>query len=382
MKYFLVVGEASGDLHASHLMRELLKTDPRAEFMFFGGDKMAEVTGTQPIIHYRKMAFMGFWTVLKNAKTIGDNWKKCQNSMVNFSPHVVILVDYPSFNLRIAQYVKRQLPDTKVYYYISPKIWAWKTYRIHSIKKYVDEMFTILPFETAFYQQYGYPVNYVGNPTVDSVSDSRHREINRQTFQRKYGLSDKPIIALLPGSRKQEILSCLPKMITACLYLEDMQMIVTVAPGIDRSFYATLLRDTNNVALVEDDTYSVVAQSEIAIVNSGTASLETCLIGTPQIVVYHVWGGRFTLWIKDMLLKVKYISLVNLIADRMVVKELIGYNFTPQTLRMEMEKLRNDDDSLRLMLSGYQDVQSKLGDKGCAQYTAQLMYEKLSCSLK
>lgn len=380
MKYFFVVGEASGDLHASNLIAALDKVDADAKFMFLGGDKMCNAAGTEPIVHYRQMAFMGFWSVLKNAQTIWRNWQTCRQSIEHFAPDVVVLVDYPSFNLRVARYVKKHCPNTKVYYYISPKIWAWKTYRIKAIKRYVDKMFTIFPFETPFYQQYGYTVHYVGNPTVDSVANSLSEKSNNcnDDFRHRYALSDKPIIALLPGSRKQEIVACLPKMLSACRTYSDYQIVVAVAPSMEENFYRSLVPETP-MTLIADDTYRIVAQAEVAIVNSGTASLETCLIGTPQVVVYHVGGGRMTLWLKDIFIKVKYISLVNLIANRLVVRELIGYLFTAQSLSLEVNKLLYDTDYRESMLTAYADVQDKLGKEGCAKEAAKQIYHALLC---
>jgi lipid-A-disaccharide synthase len=274
MRYFIIAGEASGDLHASNLMRELKKQDSNAEFCFLGGDFMQLQGGTM-IIHYREMAFMGFVAVVQNARKIFKNMTDCKQAILDFKPDIVILVDYPSFNLRIAQFVKEKL-NTRVYYYISPKIWAWKENRIHKIKRYIDRMFTIFPFETEFYARHQFAVEYVGNPTVDSVFQRPNQQQTFEEFCSNNTLPAKPIIALLAGSRKQEISNCLPRMLKAATQFENYQTLVSAAPGIEPDFY---LQYIDKKQLIFGQTYELVAHAKAAIVNSGTATLETALIG-------------------------------------------------------------------------------------------------------
>ncbi len=376
MKYFIIAGEASGDLHASNLMRELKLADSEAQFQFLGGDKMAKEATIEPLIHYRKMSFMGFVAVIQNLKTVLQNMKKCKQAILDFRPNVVILVDYPSFNLRIAQFVKKQLPISKVYYYISPKIWAWKEYRIKSIKKYIDEMFTIFPFETDFYKKHQYNVHYVGNPTVDFLRYYPHLSKNLTQFCSENHISEKPIIALLPGSRKQEVIHCLPIMISACEKFTTHQIVIGKASAIEMELYKNIIAD-RKVKILENKTIELLINSEVAVVNSGTASLETAVLKTPQVVVYYVGGGKFTLWLKDILLKIKYISLVNLIANKMVVKELIGYHFTKENLEKQINQLLFNTQYRNKMLNNYSKILDKLGTTPTAQNTAQLIVKKL-----
>lgn len=367
MRYFIIAGEASGDLHASNLMRELLRMDSTAEFCFLGGDLMQAQGGTM-IKHYRQMAFMGFVAVLKNARTVLKNMSDCKQALVGFKPDVLILVDYPSFNLRMARFAKEKL-NIPVYYYISPKIWAWKEFRIKQIKRYVDKMFTIFPFETAFYAKHQYSVEYVGNPIVDSVFTRPNQQQTFEEFCIQNNLTYKPIIALLAGSRKQEIAACLPRMINACLRFTDYQIIIAGAPGINPDFYHSIL-NRNNVPIIFGKTYDLLQQSKVAIVNSGTATLETALIGIPQVVVYHVAMGRLAYWLKTVVIKVKYISLVNLVAEKEVVKELIAHQFTAGNVSLEIEKLLHDEEYRIKMLNEYAELKMSLGEIGAAERTA------------
>jgi len=368
MRYFIIAGEASGDLHASNLMQELKKQDSNAEFCFLGGDLMT-AQGGQQIKHYRQMAFMGFVAVLLNAKTILKNMDDCKSAISAFKPDVVILVDYPSFNLRIAKFVKENF-KTPVYYYISPKIWAWKEYRIKEIKKYIDKMFTIFPFETEFYANHNYKVDYIGNPTVDSISNRPNQEQSFQEFCKKNDLSDKPIIALLAGSRKQEISACLARMMEAAENFSEYQVVISGAPGIDKEYYQTTLKNSK-VRLVFDQTYDLLQHSDAAIVNSGTATLEAALIGTPQVVVYYQSLGRLAYLMKNLVIKVKYISLVNLIAEKEVVKELIAHLFTVKNMTAELEKILKDDSYRKKMIAEYGKIKNILGEKGAATKAAE-----------
>ena len=285
MKYYLIVGEASGDLHASHLMQALERQDPEADFRFFGGEKMQAVGGTL-VRHYRELAYMGFIPVLLHLPTILRNMRQCKDDIRGWKPDVVILVDYPGFNLKIAKYVHAEL-NIPVYYYISPKIWAWKEYRIKNIKRDVDELFSILPFEVAFFEgKHRYPIHYVGNPTADEVRSFREGyDESPEAFRRRYGLSDKPIIALLAGSRQQEIKDNLPAMIEAATSFPDYQLVLAGAPSIDDGYYRKFI-EGQPVTLVHNDTYALLAQSAAALVTSGTATLETALFDVPQVVCY------------------------------------------------------------------------------------------------
>jgi lipid-A-disaccharide synthase len=367
MKYFIIAGEASGDLHASNLMRELRKADSDAEFCFLGGDLMQAQGGTL-VKHYRQMAFMGFIAVLKNARTVLNNISDCKKAILAFQPDVVILIDYPSFNLRIARFVKETL-NTQVYYYISPKIWAWKEYRIKEIRLYVDKMYTILPFETAFYARHDYAVEYVGNPSIDSVYLRPNQQQTFAEFCALNKLANKPVIALLAGSRKQEISACLPRMIEAASRFSDFQIVVAGAPGIDADYYDAFLQK-GNMRIVFGQTYELLQQARAAVVNSGTATLETALVGTPQVVVYHQALGRLAYWVKDIVIKVKYISLVNLIAGKEVVKELIAHLFTTRNIVDELDHLLFDENYRQTMLDEYAGIRKSLGETGTAQRAA------------
>lgn len=374
MKYFIIAGEASGDLHASAFMRELKKVDSCAEFCFLGGDLMQSQGGTL-VKHYRDMAFMGFVAVLKNARTVLKNLSDCKQAILDFKPDVLILVDYPGFNLRMARFAKEAL-NIPVYYYISPKIWAWKEYRIKEIKRYVDKMFTIFPFETAFYARHNYPVEYVGNPTIDSICLRPNQQQTFEEFISRNKLSKKPVIAILAGSRKQEILACLPRMLEAALRFPDYQVVIAGAPGIEPGFYKSILKGSD-VQIVLGQTYELLQQARAAVVNSGTATLETALIGTPQVVVYHVIFGRLAYVVKDLLIKVKYISLVNIVAEKEVVKELIAHLFTVENVAAELERLLNNESYRAAMLQDYANIKNALGEPGAAERSAKLMYESL-----
>ena len=363
LRYFLIAGEASGDLHASNLMRELKKMDPDAEFCFLGGDFMTAQGGTQ-VRHYRDMAFMGFLAVLKNLRKVLSNLSDCKKAISDFRPDVVILVDYPSFNLRIAKYVKKQL-QIPVYYYISPKIWAWKEFRIKAIKKYVDRMFTILPFETKFYKKHDYEVSYVGNPSVDSVANRPNSQQTFEDFRNLNHLPDLPIIALLPGSRKQEIAACLPEMVEAACQFSGYQAVVSGAPGIEPDFYKPFTTG-KEINVVFNQTYELLSHAVAAVVNSGTATLETALIGTPQVVVYKVAFGRLAMLLKPLIIKTKFVSLVNIISGEEVVKELLAHHFTADNVKLELELLLHNPAYRSQMLNDYSEIQKKLGPPGAA----------------
>lgn len=370
MKYYLIVGEASGDLHASHLMAALKAEDREAEFRFFGGDLMAAVGGTL-VKHYKELAYMGFIPVLLHLRTIFANMKRCKEDIVAWQPDVVILVDYPGFNLNIAKFLraKTRIP---VYYYISPKIWAWKEYRIKNIKRDVDELFSILPFEVEFFEgKHHYPIHYVGNPTVDEVTafKAEHPE-TPEHFISDNGLEAKPIIALLAGSRKQEIKDNLPDMLRAASAFPDYQLVLAGAPSISPDYYRQYTGNVN-VKILFGQTYRLLQQAEAALVTSGTATLETALFRVPQAVCYHTPIGKVISFLRRHILTVKYISLVNLIADREVVKELVADTMTVEQARAELERILYDKDYRRQMLDGYEYMASRLGDAGAPKHAAQ-----------
>ena len=375
MKYYLIVGDASGDLHASHLKAALKEEDPRAEFRFFGGDMMAAVGGTM-VKHYKELAYMGFIPVLLHLRTIFANMKRCKEDIVAWSPDVVILVDYPGFNLDIAKFVhaKTKIP---VYYYISPKIWAWKEYRIKNIRRDVDELFSILPFEVEFFEGHHYPIHYVGNPTVDEVT--AFKAANPETFADFISdneLADKPIIALLAGSRKQEIKDNLPDMIRAASAFSDYQLVLAAAPGISPEYYAEFVKGTN-LQVIFGRTYRLLQQADVALVTSGTATLETALFRVPQVVCYHTPVGKLVSFLRKHILKVKFISLVNLIAGREVVRELVADTMTVENMRNELKRLLFQEDYRRKMLDGYEEMARLLGPAGAPRHAAREMVKLL-----
>lgn len=373
MKYYLIVGEASGDLHASNLMHALKQEDPEAEFRFFGGDMMAAVGGTR-VKHYKELAYMGFIPVLLHLRTIFRNMKECKQDIVCWMPDVVILVDYPGFNLKIAEYLKKhtQIP---VYYYISPKIWAWKEYRIKNIKRDVDELFSILPFEIDFFAGHRYPVHYVGNPCVDAVDSYRkeHSEEFKQ-FIADNGLSEKPVIALLAGSRKQEIKDNLSIMLEAAApFTKDYQLVLAGAPGMDPVYYNNYIGKDIPVKIIFGQTYRLLQQSAAALVTSGTATLETALFRVPQVVCYYTPVGKFIAFLRRHILKVKFISLVNLVADREVVRELVADTMTMQNVRSELDAILYNKVYRNRMLQEYERIIQILGPAGASGKAARQM---------
>ena len=375
MKYFLIVGEASGDLHASNLMAALKEKDPEADFRFFGGDLMQAVGGTL-VKHYREMAFMGFIPVLLNLRTILNNMKTCQEDIRQYRPDVVILIDYPGFNLKIAKFVKTVL-HLPVYYYISPKIWAWKQYRIKDFRRYVDRMFCILPFETEFFRKLDYSVDYVGNPSVDSVAQYKEKQASRpDTFMADEGLPDKPILALLAGSRRQEIKDNLPTMLEVAAAYPDYQPVIAGAPGLEPEYYKQYIGN-HPAKIVFGKTYDLLQNSRAALVTSGTATLETSLFRVPQVVCYYVVAGPLASFIFRNFFHIKYISLVNLIAGREVVQELFGARFSYQQIHDELGKILHDTAFRQQMLDGYDEIIQMLGKPGASQRTAELIYLSL-----
>lgn len=379
MKYYLIVGEASGDLHASHLMSCLKEKDPQAEFRFFGGPLMAAVGGTC-VKNYKELAYMGFGPVLLHLRTILSNMRKCKRDIISWCPDVLILVDYPSFNLNIAKYIHSS-SDIPVFYYISPKIWAWKEYRIKQIKRDIDELFCILPFETDYYlNKHSLKVSYVGSPTLDEVQSFLldYKETSEQFCQRN-GLSSKPIISLLAGSRKQEIKDNLPSMLSAAESFQDFQVVVAGAPGIEPDFYEKYLVHTG-ATVVFNQTYPLLAHTHAALVTSGTATLETALFNVPQAVCYYTPLSRVIGWLKKMVLSVRFVSLVNLITDTEVVKELVADKMTLQNIAAELGRLVKDTAYRQKMQDGYDRMRSILGETGASERAAQWMIGKLNAS--
>lgn len=377
MKYYLIVGEASGDLHASRLMRSLKKYDELAEFRFFGGDLMAAEGGTR-VKHYKELAYMGFVPVLLHLGTIFSNMKRCKEDIVAWKPDVVILVDYPGFNLNIAKFLKKNtlIP---VYYYISPKIWAWKEWRIKSIKRDVSEMFSILPFEVPFYEQkHKYPVHYVGNPTAQEVAEFRagyHQ--THEEFCRENNLdSRKPIIALLAGSRLQEIKDNLPAMIEVAERFEDYQMVLAGAPSIEDEYYDKFLEGTP-VRVVKNKTYQLLSHTTAALVTSGTATLETALFNVPQVVCYETPLPKLIRFAFNHVLKVDYISLVNLVANKEVVPEMFADKFTIDGIANELYKIMPGQPARERMLAEYLEVLRELGSKVAPDEAASIMVDLL-----
>lgn len=374
MKYYLIVGEASGDLHASNLMKALKQEDSEADFRFFGGDLMSAVGGTR-VKHYKELAYMGFIPVLLHLRTIFANMRLCKEDIVSWRPDVVILVDYPGFNLDIAHFVHSQT-SIPVFYYISPKIWAWKTHRIKNIKQDVDELFSILPFEVDFFKKYNYPIHYVGNPCVDAVTHFlQHHNQTDQEFASTHSLEEGvPIIALLAGSRKQEIKDNLPDMIRAVSAFPGYQVVLAGAPGIDPSYYEQYLKNEVgvNVHVVYGQTYELLCHARAALVTSGTATLETALFRVPQVVCYHTPIGHVISFLRKHLIKVKYISLVNLVAGKEVVKELVADTMTVPNMQKELDAVLQGEGRKR-MLEEYDRMITILGPAGASEKAAKEM---------
>ena len=374
MRYYLIVGEASGDLHASHLMRSLQAVDPSAEFRFFGGDLMTAVGGTR-VKHFKELAYMGFIPVLLHLRTIFRNMAFCKKDIVEWAPDVVILVDYPGFNLNIAKFLKSKT-HIPVYYYISPKIWAWKEYRIKNIKRDVDELFSILPFEVNFFEKkHRYPIHYVGNPTADEVRGflSTYNEGFEQFCKANTLQADKPILALLAGSRRQEIKDNLPAMMQVAARFPQYQAVLAGAPSIADEYYEDFIRGSQ-VQLVKNQTYPLLAHATAALVTSGTATLETALFNVPQVVCYKTPVPRLIRFAFNHIIKVEYISLVNLIMNKEVVSELFADRFTVDNISHCLQTLLPGGEARQEMLSNYALLQKVLGNDVAPDNAAKLMY--------
>lgn len=374
MKYYLIAGEASGDLHGSNLMRELKSADPDARFRYFGGDLMQAEGGTL-VKHYREMAFMGILNVVLNLKTIGQNMNYCKKDLLDYRPDVLILIDYPGFNLRMAEFAKKH--QIKVFYYISPKVWAWKEYRVKKIKAYVDAMFTILPFETTFFRKHGVEVNYVGNPLTDAVEAFKQKAADKEQFLHDNNLDDRPLVALLSGSRRQEVKYTLPLMKRAAACYPEFQFVVAGVSSVDRKIYDTILKDFP-IPVIYNQTYDLLNQSYAALVASGTATLETALLGVPQTVLYRVEGGRLVQFLmKNFFLKVKWASLPNLILNKEALKEFIQANLTYKNVKNELHRLLYDTDYRNKITADYVRLKELVGESGSSGRAAQKMVRLL-----
>lgn len=364
LKYYIIAGEASGDLHGSNLIKALKHKDSKAEFRFWGGDLMAENAGNEPVKHYRDLAFMGFLEVAKNLKTILGNIKFCKQDLKKYQPDVLILIDYPGFNLRIAKYAKSL--GIRVVYYISPQLWAWKEGRVKTIKKYVDDLLVILPFEKDFYKKHGVEAHFVGHPLLDAISDLP--EIDLQKFKSEHHLNEKEIIALLPGSREQEVEKMLELMLSVRPHFPEYQFVIAGAPSLPKDFYEKYV--DKNVQFVSNKTYDLLRCSKGALVTSGTATLETALLNVPEVVCYR--GSKISYAIAKRLVKhIKYISLVNLIMDRETVKELIQNELTTEHLTKELRLILNENRNK--ILSDYEQLRKKLGGKGASANAAKII---------
>ncbi|MBA0883543.1 lipid-A-disaccharide synthase [Flavobacterium undicola] len=370
MKYYIIAGEASGDLHGSNLMKSLLKEDSSAEIRFWGGDLMQAVGGTL-VKHYRELAFMGFVEVLFNLKTILGNIKICKEDINQFQPDVIIFIDYPGFNMRIAKWAKEI--GIKTHYYISPQIWAWKESRIKAIKRDVDKMYVILPFEKNFYEdKHHYPVEFVGHPLIDAIQNQK--PIEAATFKAENNLDEKPIIALLPGSRKQEITKMLSVMLSVVDDFPDYQFVIAGAPSQEFAFYETFITN-KNIKFISNKTYDLLKNAHAALVTSGTATLETALFKVPEVVCYK--GNSISYQIAKRIITLKYISLVNLIMDEEVVTELIQDNCNTKTIKKELNKIL-DPEYRKNLLAKYDVLEQKLGGAGASEKTAKLIIANLN----
>lgn len=379
MKYFIIAGEASGDIHGAELINSLRALDETAEIRFFGGDKMAQAAGTQPIVHYKDMAYMGIVEVVKHLGPILGFLKTAKAVIDDYAPDAVVLIDYPSFNLKVAKYAHKR--GVKTFYFISPKVWAWKEYRVKQIKKYITTLYSILPFETEFFARHGYAVEYVGNPTVGEIAEARLHFADADVFKWKNGLRGLPIIALVPGSRVKEILDNLPIMLEASKrYLDEYQIVIAGAPGVDRALYDEVLAQAGakrDAVVIEQQTFELVSHARVALVTSGTATLETAVLGTPQVVCYRMGGSKWLKRIYPYVLKVKYVSLPNLIAGTEVIPELLLSDCTADAVAAHLEALLPDGEARDAMLRGYETMKMRLGTARCTDTAARRMMDTL-----
>lgn len=369
MKYYIIAGETSGDLHGANLIKALKVEDPQAEFKIVGGNQMQEAAEQTALIHTSQMAFMGFVEVIKNLSTISKNLKAVKADILKYKPDTVILIDFPGFNMKIASFTKNQ--GIKVCYYISPKIWAWNQGRVHKIKKVVDHMFCILPFEVDFYKKFGMKVDYVGNPLLDAITAYKYND----NFRQENNLSDASIIALLPGSRKMEIDEILPEMVELTFSFPKHQLVIAAAPNFDRSYYEKFTGDLD-IPIVFDQTYDLLKNADVAVVTSGTATLETGILRVPQVVVYK--ANPISVWLARKLIKVKFISLVNLINNYLSVIELIQEDCTTSDIKEEVGKIIMDSEHRASIMENYDVLAEKLGEPGASSRTAKLIVQYMN----
>jgi lipid-A-disaccharide synthase len=371
LKYYVIAGEPSGDLHASNFMKELKRVDEKADFCFLGGDLMQQVANRKPTIHINKMAFMGFVDVVKNLSKIKANFKIVKKDVLMYAPDVLILVDYPGFNLRMAKWAKEK--GIKVFYYISPTVWAWKESRVEKVRSYVDKLFVILPFEEAFYKKHNYKVQFVGHPLMDEIEERKKALLSKEEFIKKNKLKGKPIIAVLPGSRQQEIERMLDVMLDIKNDFIDHEFVIAGTSNIPTELYK--LAEQRNIRVVIDQTYELMQYAEAGVIKSGTSTLEAALFDLPQVVCYK--GGQLSYLIAKQLIKVKYIAMVNLIMEKPVVKELIQAEMTAKNISAELKELMNNKVYRDSMLSDYKELKVKLGGSGASKRLANEIYNSL-----
>ena len=377
-QYYIIAGEASGDMHAAALIKQIRLRDPEAQISGLGGDKMA-AEGCTLHRHIRHMAFMGFAAVMKHWRDVKDNFRIAKETLLQDQPDTLILIDYPSFNLRMAAFCRQHLPQTRIYYYIPPKVWAWKRRRIHKIARLCDEVLGIFPFEPAFYAKYGYKCTYVGNPTAEEINNIKAKG-DREEAKEEGG--EAKTIAILPGSRPSEISHCLPRMIAAARRFTDYSIVVCAAPGIEDSFYQPYMADGESLT---HDTYGTLRTAKAAVVNSGTATLETALIGCPQVAVYHLACSRLIgliRWAQPLLFSIRHFTLVNIIAEREVIKECVANDFTVENVSAELERLLNDPTYTKNMLAEYEHIHSILGVDPAAEKAAAIITSTLTAQPK
>jgi len=364
MKYYIISGEASGDLHASNLVKEINKLDTDSEYRGWGGEMLSS-QGVEVVKHYRDLAFMGFYEVAANIRTILKNFKYCKEDILNYNPDAVILVDYPGFNLRMAEFAHKK--GFKVFYYIAPQAWAWKKSRVHKIKKYVDKLFTLLPFEEPFFRKYGIDAKYVGHPILDYL-DTSHSDEEKELFFKKNNLQEKPIIALLPGSRNQEINTMLPLMLKMLPLFKDFQFVIAGAPAQGLGIYSKHIKQDNIKVLFEQG-QQIMKYADAALITSGTATLEAALLGLPQVICYK--GNKLSIAIAKRIVNIKYIGLANLIMDKQIIKELIQEDMTIENMHQELNLLLFDKDRRQQLFNDYKELRDVLGGKGASVVTAE-----------
>lgn len=379
MRYYLIAGEASGDLHGSNLIKGIREVDADAQIRCWGGDLMQQA-GAHLVRHYKEGAIMGFVEVLANLNKLAKNLQECKNDIIDYRPDVLVLIDYPGFNLRIAKFAKEH--GIRVFYYIAPKVWAWKEKRVHKLKKYVDRLFIIFPFEIDYFKKWGIEAIYRGNPLLDSVDNSNNANESRKEFAERIGINaESTTVALLAGSRRGEIKYLLPRMVEVALKNPEYQFLLACAPSMEMELYKEIIGNRcSNIKLLAGETYPILRHSDAAIINSGTASLEAALIGVPQVVCYG--GNEISYQIARMVVKLKYISLANLIMDKGLFKELLQHSCTPQLINQELEQLLHNTEYRNTMIANYKEVREILGGKGASAKVAQAMIDELEQMIK